>query len=199
MEAFICVQELKGALEQLAGSRPDEEETEERIENVCGIILDELKKQGLTDSDELFLERQKAEVFIADGKTFWGENTKEEKSSESDAAPSKEIRTLADEITAMEWQQFTQVKNQGGRASCQEDERTFRIMRAAQFEAWNEAMLASYRQDLIQAEEAGRNPLSEKYGYMMRSTHPQEYEQIQDLLPPVSPEKRAPCGGNSGH
>ena len=24
---------------------------------------------------------------------------------------------------------------------------------------------------------------------MMRSTHPQEYEQIQDLLPPVSPEK----------
>ena len=46
MEAFICVRELKGALEQLAGSRPDEEETEERIENVCGIILDELKKQG---------------------------------------------------------------------------------------------------------------------------------------------------------
>ena len=54
MEAFICVRELKGALEQLAGSRPDEEETEERIENVCGIILDELKKQGLTDSDELY-------------------------------------------------------------------------------------------------------------------------------------------------
>lgn len=74
MEAFICVRELKGALEQLAGSRPDEEETEERIENVCGIILDELKKQGLTDSDELFLERQKAEVLsrmekLSGGKT----------------------------------------------------------------------------------------------------------------------------------
>ena len=96
---------------------------------------------------------------------------------------------IAEDILNREWNLFQQVQNVGGRASCQEDERTFRIMRAAQFEAWNEAMLASYRQDLIQAEEAGRNPLSEKYGYMMRSTHPQEYEQIQDLLPPVSPEK----------
>ena len=112
MEAFICVRELKGALEQLAGSRPDEEETEERIENVCGIILDELKKQGLTDSDELFLERQKAEVLSRMEKLSGEKTQKEEKSSESDAAPSKEIRTLADEITAMEWQQFTQVKNQ---------------------------------------------------------------------------------------
>ena len=96
---------------------------------------------------------------------------------------------IAEDILNREWNLFQQVQNVGGRASCQEDERTFRIMRAAQFEAWNEAMLASYRQDLIQPEEAGRNPLSEKYGYMMRSTHPQEYEQIQDLLPPVSPEK----------
>lgn len=119
---------LRERWEQLAGSRPDEEETEERIENVCGIILDELKKQGLTDSDELFLERQKAEVLSRMEKLSGGKTQKEEKSSESDAAPSKEIRTLADEITAMEWQQFTQVKNQGGRASCQEDPYTFDIM-----------------------------------------------------------------------
>ena len=51
------MRELKGALEQLAGSRPDEEETEERIENVCGIILDELKKQGLTDRTGVSLEK----------------------------------------------------------------------------------------------------------------------------------------------
>lgn len=76
MEAFICVRELKGALEQLAGSRPDEEETEERIENVCGIILDELKKQGLTDSDELFLERQKAEVLSRMEKLSGGKHKK---------------------------------------------------------------------------------------------------------------------------
>ena len=71
--------------------------------------------------------------FIADGKTFWEKTQKEEKSSESDAAPSKEIRTLADEITAMEWQQFTQVKNQGGRASCQEDPYTLTLCAKASF------------------------------------------------------------------
>lgn len=65
-----------------------------------------------------------------------------------------------------------------------EDERTFRIMRAAQFEAWNEAMLASYQKDLIRAEEAGRNPLSEKYGYMMRSTHP------EDMIDPGTPGRQ---------
>ena len=96
---------------------------------------------------------------------------------------------IAEDILNREWNRFQQVQNVGGRASCQEDERTFRIMRAAQFEAWNEAMLASYQKDLIRAEEAGRNPLSEKYGYMMRSTHPEEYEQIRELLPPVSQEK----------
>ena len=96
---------------------------------------------------------------------------------------------IAEDILNREWNLFQQVQNVGGRASCQEDERTFRIMRAAQFEAWNEAMLASYQKDLIRAEEAGRNPLSEKYGYMMRSTHPEEYEQIRELLPPVSQEK----------
>ena len=96
---------------------------------------------------------------------------------------------IAEDILNREWNLFQQVQNVGGRASCQEDERTFRIMRAAQLEAWNEAMLASYQKDLIRAEEAGRNPLSEKYGYMMRSTHPEEYEQIRELLPPVSQEK----------
>ena len=57
---------------------------------------------------------------------------------------------IAEDILNREWNLFQQVQNVGGRASCQEDERTFRIMRAAQFEAWNEAMLASYRQDLRQ-------------------------------------------------
>mgnify|MGYP003376468992 FL=1 len=151
MEAFICVRELKGALEQLAGSRPDEEKTEERIENVCGIILDQLKKQGLTDSDELFLERQKAEVLSRMEKLSGEKTQKEEKSSESDVAPSKEIRTLADEITAMEWQQFTQVKNQGGRASCQEDPYTFDIMRKSQFYTWDLPVLESYQEDLKEA------------------------------------------------
>lgn len=93
------------------------------------------------------------------------------------------------DILDREWNMFQNVQNVGGRASCQEDERSFRIMRGAQFAAWSDDMLASYRQDLIHAEETGHNLLSEKYGYMMQSTFPGEYERIREMLPPVSPEK----------
>lgn len=166
MDEFTCVTELKGALEELAGSRPDEEETEERIETVCGIILTELRNQGLTDSDELFLERQKAEV-LARMEKFSGQ----------------EVRALADEIAAMEWQQFDQVKNQGGRASCQEDPKTFGIMRKSQFYTWDLPVLESYRRDLEEAERSGWNLLTEKYARMMEHTAPEEYKALKDRLP----------------
>ena len=51
----------------------------------------------------------------------------------------------------MEWQQFTQVKNQGGRASCQEDTYTFDIMRKSQFYTWDLPVLESYQEDLKEA------------------------------------------------
>ena len=96
---------------------------------------------------------------------------------------------LTRDILDREWNMFQQVQNVGGRACCQDNEETFRLMRGAQFSAWNEEMLVSYRNDLIRAGETGENLLSEKYGYMMKSTYPDEYEQIQDLLPPISAEK----------
>ena len=63
-------------------------------------------------------------------------------------------------------------------------------MRQAQFEAWNEAMLLSYLKDLMIAERTEHNLLAEKYGYMMQWTHPGEYAQICEMLPPVSEEKK---------
>ena len=44
---------------------------------------------------------------------------------------------------------FQQVRNRHGRAACQDDERTFTIMRLSQFAAWDEATLTSYYQDLL--------------------------------------------------
>ena len=96
---------------------------------------------------------------------------------------------LIDQIISAEWDMFEATKNRGGKADCQEDPVTFRIMRDAQFEAWSEEVLSSYQQDLAQAAHEGRNPLSEKYGYMMRWTHPKEFEEIKEYLPPVSEEK----------
>lgn len=89
-------------------------------------------------------------------------------------------------VIDLEWSLFTQVKNAGGRASCQEDPETFRIMRGSQFETWPEEILDSYQQDLESAIAAGRNLLTEKYAFMMASTHPHEFRRIEHLLPHLS-------------
>ena len=98
-------------------------------------------------------------------------------------------QAIIENVLDREWDMFQNVQNVGGRASCQEDSITFRIMRRAQFEGWDDETLASYQNDLAEAETSGHNLLSEKYGYMMKWTFPDEYEQIKDLLPPISAEK----------
>ena len=98
-------------------------------------------------------------------------------------------QAIIENVLDREWDMFQNVQNVGGRASCQEDSITFRIMRRAQFEGWDDETLASYQNDLAEAETSGHNLLSEKYGYMMKWTFSDEYEQIKDLLPPISTEK----------
>ncbi len=93
------------------------------------------------------------------------------------------------EIVALEWELFDQVQNRGGRADCQDNKETFEIMRSSQLMAWNIPLRESWLADLQAAQAAGRNPLSEKYGYMMERTSPAEYAQIAHLLPVRSPEK----------
>ena len=90
-------------------------------------------------------------------------------------------------IVEEELAMFQAVPNAGGKAPCQEDIRTFRIMRSSQMASWSEAALESYLGDLKEAERAGRNLLTEKYARMMRSTWPAEYARIEHLLPAVDP------------
>lgn len=97
---------------------------------------------------------------------------------------------LKKEIIDLEWEMFSTVENQGGKAICQSRPETFTIMRDSQLETWNTEILLSYRSDLLQAKAKGRNLCSEKYGYMMASTVPDEYEKIRHLLPAIEPEKQ---------
>lgn len=97
--------------------------------------------------------------------------------------------TLTRQIAAIEWELFDQVQNIGGRADCQDDRTTFFIMRTSQLSAWNQQMRESWLQDLLSAQAQGRNPVSEKYGYMMQRTDPPRYLLIQDALPPRPQEK----------
>lgn len=98
-------------------------------------------------------------------------------------------------IIQTEWELFDQVHNIGGRASCQDNWPVFRIMRSSQLLSWTPDMLSGYREDLDRAISDGRNPLSEKYGYMMERTWPEEYERIRPLLPAPDAEKRRLADG----
>ena len=99
------------------------------------------------------------------------------------------VEDLIASICDLEWVMFDAVNNAGGRASCQQDPVFFKKMRTCQFAGWDAPSLASYRNDLMAARAEGRNLLTEKYAYMMESTHPAEYAAIKNQLLAVSPEK----------
>lgn len=97
---------------------------------------------------------------------------------------------LVDEIVKMEWEAFDHVKNEGGRASCQDDWLTFEIMRKSQYLTWTTEMLMQYREDFAAATTRGWNPITEKYARMMESTAPEEYEKLRANLPEIPAEKK---------
>lgn len=97
---------------------------------------------------------------------------------------------LVDEIVKMEWEAFDHVKNEGGRAGCQDDWMTFEIMRKSQYLTWNTEMLQQYREDFAAAVAKGWNPITEKYARMMESTAPEKFEELRDSLPELPKEKK---------
>jgi hypothetical protein len=101
------------------------------------------------------------------------------------------MQDLTDRIIAIEWEMFDKVEDASGRAACQDDRETFDIMRRSQFEAWSEELRLCYLADLDAAAAQGRNLLTEKYAYIMEYTAPLEFQEIKDMLPPVSDEKKA--------
>ena len=102
-----------------------------------------------------------------------------------------EHKTLGDAVVTAEWEMFSNVQNVGGKASCQMDPKTFRIMRSSQMDNWDDELLGSYLEDLLNARLEGRNLVTEKYARMMESTFPEEYAQLADSLPPLDLEAMA--------
>ena len=98
---------------------------------------------------------------------------------------------LAEDIAKLEFAAFDKVKNLGGRADCQDDWFTFSVMRMSQYLTWDHTMLMQYYYDFKREYEKGHNLIEEKYGRMMKSTAPAEYEQIKDHFPVLGTQKEA--------
>lgn len=91
-----------------------------------------------------------------------------------------------EKLVKLEWECFQNVNNEGGRASCQDDPETFFIMRKSYFEPLSEDVVDCILNDFELAQSSGRNMVSEKYAWMMKSTAPNEFVQICDSLPEPS-------------
>ena len=108
---------------------------------------------------------------------------------------SNKFNNKIEKIINIEWDMFQNVHNIGGRASCQDDRRTFYIMRGSQFFCWNDKMTELYLNFLERAQHEGRNLVAEKYGYMMKYTDLEYYEtEIKPFVPVVSEHAKAVTG-----
>lgn len=139
----------------------------ELFEQVARELLEELKRQDLVSGEEVFLE-----CYI--NQILGGKNV-----------------DIIEKIVALEWKQFDRVKNEGGRADCQDDFQTFSIMRKSQYLAWTEELLRSFYQDLVTAEQKGWNLIMEKYARMMQSTNPEKYVVFEKDLPAITDKRNA--------
>jgi tetratricopeptide (TPR) repeat protein len=97
---------------------------------------------------------------------------------------------LVDEIVKIEFEAFDKVKNEGGRAYCQNDWPTFSVMRKSQYLTWNRTMLLQYLYDFKREYSRGHNLITEKYGRMMESTAPEKYQELKQYFPEIPKEKK---------
>lgn len=170
--------EITDILNAIADMPIDDSNIPGAIEIIAQLIVDELQKQkwiqDKNETDPFFLEPYGKSMLENVGKK--GNEMHDE---------------LVNKIVLTEWNAFDKVKNEGGRASCQDDWNTFSIMRKSQYMEWSDEMLQSYLNDFENAAEKGWNLITEKYGRMMESTTPDHYEKIKDSLPPLDEKKKA--------
>ena len=66
-------------------------------------------------------------------------------------------------------------------------------MRRSQYYCWELPMLCSLYEDFKAAKADGRNPITEKYGYMMETTAPARFAEIRSSLPEIPQQKKELC------
>ncbi len=171
----------------------------ELVEKVCLLPVDNAHAAELTMAIEslavIFANELERQSMIGQCDVYLDASTKE-LTAKSDAlltaivADTPIITALSLSIAKAEFEAFDKVQNEGGRASCQNNWPTFKIMRMSQYMTWTEDMLLQYLYEFKTNYENGRNMVEEKYARMMESTAPDAYAGFADKLPPVSEDKK---------
>lgn len=169
------------SMEELPGGRELRESLNQINEENCSVIMEQI---ATVLAKELYEKN-----FISDIDSYLDAHTEELLSKATLSALSNE--ELVEKITRQEFAAFDRVQNVGGRASCQNDWPTFYVMRKSQYLTWNRTMLMQYHYDFNRELQKGHNLIEEKYGRMMESTAPEEYEHIKEHFGVISLEKRA--------
>lgn len=144
-----------------------EDKVIEAFEGIARLVVQQMKQDGLIQKEDNFLENH------------------------IQAVMGEQKMDYVMEIVKLEWEQFDKVKNEGGRADCQDDWNTFSIMRKSQYLAWPVELQVSFLQDLQEAQQMGWNLITEKYARMMQSTAPQKFKELEPSLPKRSEERIA--------
>lgn len=150
------------------------------IESLAVIFANELERQNIIGSCNLYLDANTSEL-IAKSDALLAATMAD--------APTNTALSLS--IAKAEFEAFDKVQGEGGRAGCQNNWPTFKVMRMSQYMTWDEDMLLQYLYEFKTNLANGRNMIEEKYARMMASTAPDEYAKFADKLPEISEEKQA--------
>lgn len=168
------------------------DENEVSMEEVCILLLEQMERNGLLKRNPhtTYLEHYIGQILQYSLEVETGHN---DVNIEKDVKKMEHLNLkekLVKKLVMLEWQNFDKVKNEGGRADCQDDWGTFSIMRTSQYLTWTEEMLQSYIQDFEEAMARGWNLITEKYGRMMESTAPNRFGEIKSQLPALAEDKK---------
>ncbi|MBE5958869.1 MAG: DUF4125 family protein [Lachnospiraceae bacterium] len=167
---LMCINDINNALKS---DDSDSAQMENLVNEMTEMISKALYDRGYISDVDNYLDHHTEELIMKSG--FATHSDKE----------------LVDMIATLEFEAFDKVKNEGGRASCQNDWPTFSVMRKSQYLTWNREMLMQYIYDFTREYNMGHNLITEKYGRMMESTAPERYRELEQHFPELSETKKA--------
>ena len=175
----ISVISLIKRLCMLSVYEKDAEEMTAVIEILAVLFATQLERYNIVGVSNLYLDANTKEIMDKSNALI-----------EADKCKDGRIDGLSLAIAKTEFEAFDKVHNEGGRASCQNDWLTFKVMRMSQYKTWSEDMLLMYLYEFKDNYNNGRNMIQEKYARMMESTAPEEYAKFKDSLPLISEERQ---------